>query len=156
MRTISSSVVAIAVWAAISSSAAAQQLDQQPEATELAKKTQNPVGDVITVPFQFNFNTGGDLGDATFFNLNFQPVFPFTLTSDWSMILRTIIPIDSMPASGGVSYSGFGDTQIQMYITPAEPGKFIWGAGPMLSLPTATATRRSGPGRSAPASAPSA
>jgi hypothetical protein len=28
----------------------------------LAKATQNPVGDLTTLPFQFNFNTGGDLG----------------------------------------------------------------------------------------------
>jgi hypothetical protein len=25
------------------------------------------------VPFQFHFNTGGDLEDETYFNLNFQP-----------------------------------------------------------------------------------
>jgi len=131
---------AMAILVVVSSPARAQQpaLESQ-EATELAKKTQNPVGDLVTLPFQFNFNTGGDLGDETFFNLNFQPVLPFKLTSDWSMILRTIIPIDSVPAADGVSYSGFGDTQVQMYVTPSVPGRFIWGVGPMLSLPTATA-----------------
>ena len=64
------------------------------DVSELAKKTQNPVGDLISVPLQFNFNTGGDLGDATFFNLNFQPVIPFKLAGNWNVIARTIIPID--------------------------------------------------------------
>ena len=39
---------------------------------ELAKKTQNPAADLVSVPFQFNFNTGGDLGDATFFSLGLR------------------------------------------------------------------------------------
>jgi hypothetical protein len=41
----------------------AQQTAPSPTAdvTALAKKTQNPVGDVTSVPFQFNFSTGGDL-----------------------------------------------------------------------------------------------
>jgi len=35
------------------------------DATALAKETQNPVSSLITVPLQFNFNNGGDLGDST-------------------------------------------------------------------------------------------
>jgi len=44
------------------------------DATELAKASQNPVGDLVSLPFQFNFNSGGAFEDRTFFNLNFQPV----------------------------------------------------------------------------------
>ncbi|HEY7289138.1 MAG TPA: hypothetical protein VH583_04815 [Vicinamibacterales bacterium] len=117
----------------------AQQPPAQADATELAKKTQNPVGDLVSVPFQFNFNTGGDLQDATFFNLNFQPVIPFKLTDDINVIGRFIVPIDSVPGSNGVSYSGVGDIQAQLYLTPSHPGKIIWGVGPVFSLPTATA-----------------
>jgi len=117
---------------------------QQPPAgetdtTELAKKTQNPVSDLISVPLQFNFNTGGDLNDATSFNLNIQPVIPFKLTSEWNVIARTIVPIDSVPGSEGVSYSGVGDIQLQLYLTPATPGALIYGIGPVFSFPTATA-----------------
>ena len=32
-----------------------------PDTTELAKQTQNPVADLISLPFQFNFNNGGGL-----------------------------------------------------------------------------------------------
>ena len=111
----------------------------QTDTTALAKRTQNPVGDLISVPLQFNFNTGGDLNDATLFNLNIQPVMPFTLTPDWNVIARTIIPINSVPGSSGVSYSGVGDIQLQLYLTPSKPGAFIYGVGPVFSLPTATA-----------------
>ena len=106
--------------------------------TELAKATQNPVSDLVSLPFQFNFNTGGDLEDRTSLNINFQPVLPFKLSDDWSMILRTILPIDSVPVGEGVS-SGIGDIQEQVYLSPARPGRIIWGAGPVFSLPTATA-----------------
>ena len=50
----------------------------QSEESGLAKPTQNPVGDIVSVPFQFNFNNGGAYQDQTFFNLNFQRSFRFT------------------------------------------------------------------------------
>ena len=120
----------VAAWlTVIAAPVFAQQPEPLPDATELAKKTQNPVGDLIAVPFQFNFNTGGDLGDETLFNLNFQPVIPFKLTDNWSMIARTIVPLYSIPSANGISYSGVGDIQEQLFVTPAHPGKLIWGVG---------------------------
>lgn len=108
-------------------------------ATDLAKKTQNPVGDIVSVPFQFNFNGGGAYQDQTFFNLNFQPVIPIHLNPKWTFIARTIVPIVSIPVGDDVSYSGVGDIQEQTFLTPARPGKVIWGVGPAFSFPTATA-----------------
>ncbi len=132
-------ILTLAIVVFFSAAAIAQTPAPEPDTTDLARKTQNPVGDLVSVPLQFNFNTGGDLEDATFFNLNVQPVIPFKMTGGWNMILRTIIPIDSVPASDNVSYSGVGDIQVQAYITPSSPGKLIWGVGPVFSLPTATA-----------------
>jgi hypothetical protein len=110
-----------------------------PDPTTLAKETQNPVGDIVSVPFQFNFNGGGAYQDQTFFNLNFQPVIPIHLTHNWTLIARPIVPIVSIPTGNGVSYSGIGDIQFQTFFTPAHPGKIIWGVGPAFSFPTATA-----------------
>src|SRR5580765_4464481 len=102
----------VAAWlTVIAAPVFAQQPEPPPDTTELAKKTQNPVGDVTALPFQFNFNTGGDLGDQTLFNLNFQPVIPFKLTDNWSMIARTIVPLYSVPGANGTSFSGVGDIQ---------------------------------------------
>ena len=104
----------------------------------LAKQTQNPVGDLVSVPLQFNFNTGGDLEERTLLNLNLQPVIPFSVTSSWKLILRTIVPINSFPAADDGRASGVGDIQTQAFFTPARPGSLIWGVGPVFSLPTAT------------------
>jgi hypothetical protein len=116
---------------------------QPPDAedvTALAKTTQNPVGDIVSVPFQFNFNSGGAYSDQTFFNLNFQPVIPIHLTPKLIYIDRTIVPIVSIPTGNGVSSSGIGDIQVQTFFTPAHPGKLILGVGPAFSFPTATAS----------------
>jgi hypothetical protein len=115
------------------------QPDAPTDATALAKATQNPVASLISLPFQFNFNTGGDLEDETFFNLNFQPVMPVRVTSNVNVIARTIVPISSAPGPGGTRFSGVGDIQEQLFFTPARAGAFVWGIGPVFSLPTATA-----------------
>ena len=116
---------------------AAQSPDTEHSVTDLAKETQNPVGDIVSVPFQFNFNSGGAYQDQTFFNLNFQPVIPIHLTHKLTYIIRTIVPVVSIPTGNGVSYSGVGDIQEQTFFTPARPGKVIWGIGPSFSFPTA-------------------
>jgi hypothetical protein len=112
---------------------------EEHNATDLAKTTQNPVGDIVSVPLQFNFNTGGPLKDQTIFNLNFQPVIPIHISKSVTLISRTIVPLDSYPGPNGTRYSGNGDIQEQTFLTPARPGKVIWGIGPAFSLPVATA-----------------
>lgn len=112
----------------------------EPSATDLAKTTQNPVGDIVSVPFQFNFNQGGAYEDQTFFNLNFQPVIPIHMTKKVTLISRTIVPIDSVPTGNGMSSSGVGDINQQTYFTPAKVHKLIVGAGPAFTFPTATAS----------------
>ncbi|HKW00448.1 MAG TPA: hypothetical protein VJN96_11520 [Vicinamibacterales bacterium] len=124
---------------AVAGPAAAQAPPSASDATSLAKQTQNPVSSLTSVPLQFNFNGGGDLKDQTLFNLNLQPVIPFRVTDKWNAIARTIVPINSVPAGPTTRYSGIGDIQEQLYFSPANPGKIIWGAGPMFSFPTATA-----------------
>jgi hypothetical protein len=117
----------------------AQEKPAEHDATELAKTTQNPVGDIVSVPFQFNFNGGGGLKDDTYFNLNFQPVIPIHISQKVTLISRTIVPLDSFPGASGTRYSGTGDIQEQTFFTPAKPGKMILGLGPAFSFPTATA-----------------
>jgi hypothetical protein len=110
----------------------------------LAKKTQNPVADLISVPFQNNFNlrAGAD-HDQTIYILNVQPVIPLRLTEDWNLITRTIAPIINQPSlfPGDESAFGLGDLNPTFFLSPAKPGKFIWGVGPTFTLPTATDSR---------------
>jgi hypothetical protein len=124
------------VWAGVAS---AEEEAKAPDATALAKQTQNPVADLISMPLQFNFNNGGAYGAETMFNLNFQPVMPFTLTDDWNVIARTIVPFYNFPggSTSGDRVTGVGDIQLQLYLSPKNPGALIWGVGPVMSFPTA-------------------
>jgi hypothetical protein len=108
--------------------------------TELAKKTQNPVADLISVPFQNNINFGVGPEDDVQYILNIQPVIPFKLTEDWNLISRTIVPLIYQPelAPGVGDVFGLGDIQQSLFLSPAKPGKLIWGVGPILQFPTAT------------------
>ncbi len=112
------------------------------DATELAKKTQNPVADLISVPFQNNFNFGVGEKNVTQYVLNVQPVIPVKLTPEWNLITRTILPIINQPspAEGIPSNFGLGDLNPSLFLPPAKPGAHIWGVGPTFTLPTATDT----------------
>lgn len=107
-------------------------------AEELAKLAQNPVGNLISVPFQnnTNFNFGPLKGTQNV--LNIQPVIPISISPDWNIITRTIIPVISMPAlSEDIgSKSGIGDVVLTAFLSPANPGHWIWGAGPVVQIPT--------------------
>lgn len=108
---------------------------------ELAKSAQNPLANMISIPFQLNtnFNTGplGKTQDV----LNIQPVVPFSINSDWNLITRTIFPLIWQPpmASGQGSTFGLGDTQLSAILSPkAADNGWIWGVGAITQLPTHT------------------
>lgn len=113
---------------------------------DLARAAQNPVANMISVPFQnnTNFNIGPD--DATQNILNIQPVWPISLNDQWNLITRTIFPLMWQPvteATPGGGYStdttfGLGDTTFTAFLSPHKPGKMIWGIGPVFLFPTAT------------------
>ena len=109
-------------------------------AEELAKLAQNPVGNMISVPFQNNtdLNTGPLKGSQNI--LNIQPVIPVELNADWNVITRTILPVVSQPAMfpGGERTNGIGDAVFTAFLSPAVPKGVIWGVGPVVQLPTDT------------------
>jgi hypothetical protein len=106
----------------------------------LAKVVQNPVGDLISLPFQNNSSFGIGPNNRTLNVLNIQPVYPISLGSKWNLITRTIAPIITQPdfSSETGSTTGLGDINFTAFLSPAVPGKFIWGVGPAILLPTAT------------------
>ena len=144
-----------AIWptaAALAAILSAAPAHAELSAEDLAKIAQNPVGNLISVPFQNNayFNVGPL--DGTQNVLNIQPVIPISISEDWNIITRTILPIISLPAfaPGQGSTSGIGDVQISAFLSPAKPGAWIWGAAPSRNCPrtamtcSATTTRDSG------------
>ena len=108
-------------------------------ASELAKQTQNPVADLISLPFQNNtfFEVGPD--GRTQNVLLVQPVIPVGLNDDWNLINRPIIPIINQPAMTDDQNrnGGLGNIQYQGFFSPKKPvGGWILGFGPYLEFPT--------------------
>ena len=116
-------------------------LPMHAEDADLAKKLTNPVSDLISVPFQGNYDFGLGPGDGTKFTLNIQPVMPFSLNEDWNVISRTILPVIDQE---GISYGGaddefgLGDITQSFFFSPKKAEPFIWGIGPAFLIPTAT------------------
>jgi hypothetical protein len=125
---------AISVVTMLTATPAAAEMSEE----ELAKLAQNPVGNLISVPFQDNVNLNYGPEKGTQNILNIQPVVPFSVGDDWNIITRTIMPIISMPALGPDtgSTNGIGDIQLTAFLSPANPGEWIWGAGPIVQFPT--------------------
>src|SRR5262249_40387772 len=132
------------------------------DAEALQKAVQNPVASLISVPLQNNTNF--DIGpfDRTQDVLNIQPVIPVRVSEKWNLIIRWITPVIWQPAPGSTDLEvfgieentpaylagqavqqnagvfGFGDMVPTFFLSPAKPGKLIWGIGPAFTLPTAT------------------
>jgi hypothetical protein len=111
-------------------------------AEDLAKAAQNPIGNLISVPFQNNTNFGVGPQDGTQNILNIQPVIPFEVDKDWNIITRTILPLIWQPGSvpGEGTTFGLGDLQLSAFLSPSEPGPggLIWGVGAIVQMPTDT------------------
>jgi hypothetical protein len=107
----------------------------------LAKAAQNPVADMISFPLQNNTNFGIGPYSRDQDVLNLQPVIPLHLTKKWNLITRTILPIIWQPDASqpDQGWYGLGDLNPSLFFSPAKPGKLIWGVGPALVFPTATA-----------------
>ncbi|HEV3330845.1 MAG TPA: neuromedin U [Bryobacteraceae bacterium] len=132
-----------------------------PDQGKLLTTFQNPVGDLISVPFQNNINF--PIGEFSRVQdvLNIQPVVPIPANEDWLVISRWITPVVYQPNLGSScrtsgelanetcearesnsaqagGANGLGDLNPSFFLSPARPGKLIWGLGPAFLMPTAT------------------
>jgi len=115
--------------------------DVKDQEAELAKKLNNPVASLISVPIQNNWDFGIGSANAMKYTANIQPVIPVSITEDWNVIVRTILPViyAESPVPGGANHSGLGDTTQSFFFSPKNPvGGWILGAGPVGYYPTAT------------------
>ena len=115
------------------------ELTEEEKMAALAKQSQNPIANLISVPFQNNTSFGIGEYDRTQNVLNIQPVVPFS-GEHVRLITRTIIPVIYQPdvdqQEGGTN--GLSDINATFFFSPAKTGRVTWGAGPILVFPSAT------------------
>ena len=68
------------------------------DAASLAQALQNPIADMISLPFQYSINLDNGPLYKPQHILNTQPVYPVKLRADWNLITRTILRLISQPA----------------------------------------------------------
>lgn len=135
-------MVLVATVVLCNSGALAQ--DDPADPAALAKANQNPVANMISVPFEF-WSHEGSGGDG--FTGMAKPVIPTSLKK-MNLINRFILPYASVsgsfapPETGfrglAIDEKGLGDITYQGFLSPSDPGSFIWGAGLALQMPTAS------------------
>ena len=127
---------------------------------DLREAAQNPIADLISLPFQNNTNFDIGRSENTQNVLNIQPVYPVHLNQSWNLITRPILPVISQPPffSGrelaaleeifgpgiGDTEFGLGDLTPEFFFSPRKPTLLapglgmVWGLGPVFQFPTAT------------------
>src|SRR5258708_30088233 len=150
---------ALTVEGATPSNARAQSLEQEIDSdvaeagngkaslTEVNKELSNPISTIWALSFQQN-TFWLNKPERNMVNLLFQPVLPVSLTSNWNLITRPVIPVfNSTPyvnKSGNLHrVTGFGDTVLVELLSPSSKiaGPWLVGAGPTFIFPTATNCR---------------
>ena len=115
--------------------------------TEVNKELSNPISTIWALSFQQN-TFWLNKPERNVVNLLFQPVLPVSLTSNWNLITRPVIPVfNSTPyvsKSGNLHrVTGFGDTVLVELLSPSSKlaGPWLLGAGPTFIFPTASNSR---------------
>jgi hypothetical protein len=107
--------------------------------SDVAKESQNPIGNLTILPFENYTNFGFGPNKGTQNVLEFEPVVPFHITPDWNLIARAVIPAvwnPSLAPFPGVP-QGIGPTDVSAFLSPSHPvNGWTWGVGPIVQVPT--------------------
>jgi hypothetical protein len=116
---------------------------QSASATDIAKKLENPIGDITSIPLQNNTNLGVGPRPGTQNVLNFQPVVPLHIDRDWNVIVRAVMPFTWSPTAQPAQSVPFGiaPTTVSAFLSPVTlTDGWAWGIGPIVQVPAITST----------------
>ncbi len=116
---------------------------QQGQRVDIAKESQNPVGNLTILPFEnyTSFNVGPNPGTLNI--LEFEPVVPIHLNEDWNLITRAIIPAvwNSGSVAGPSVPQAIAPTNFSAFLSPRNAVNGVtWGVGPIIQIPALTST----------------
>lgn len=111
--------------------------------TQVAKEIVNPISKVVRLQFLTSYEPNiGPTEDGRLYSFSLLALFPIKLSDHWDVVTRTIIPAihEDRIFPGAGSQNGLGDTRLSLFLSPRTIGKskIVWGAGPIIVLPTAT------------------
>jgi len=114
--------------------------EKEQSLSEINRKLTNPISSIWSLTFQFNnfiLENGHWVN-----NMLFQPVLPISLSEDWNLISRPVIPLyNSVPrptSSGGLRQTtSFGDIIDVELLSPAHSGNWLLAVGPTFIFPSA-------------------
>ena len=133
--------------AALAATLSSPSVAQENETTGASRSGLITPANYFSLPIEIEHDFGADNGEATLARL--MPLYSLKLNDDWRLVNLDIItladapggvpgrPINPSPESTADAF-GVGDLIHASFFTPEDQGDFIWGAGLILSLPTAT------------------
>lgn len=126
--------------------------------TEMARKAQDPLGEVKALMTDNTIGFGGGPEDDTTYGFQLQPVYAISNDTNFNMLARAVIPVVGVepgvevaplelgPRPDNGDKWGLSDTILQYFFSPKATEGYKWGIGPQVSLRTRTSDRQAGAG----------
>ena len=127
-------------------------------AAEMARKAQDPLGDVRAIMTDNTVAFDGGPDSDTSYGFQIQPVYAIPNDSSYNQIARAVIPIVGVepgveipplgtdPRVENGDQFGFSDIILQYFFSPKGDSAIKWGFGPQVSLKTRSSDRQAGAG----------
>lgn len=100
---------------------------------EVLQKSQNPVSNLISVPFEYDSGYGNNVRNVSAW---VKPVIPMVLNDKWNLIARALINYQGLNIDNS-TFKSFGNSTVTLFLSPRKPASFMWGAGPAVQVPMA-------------------